>query len=110
MPSARTYVRTRGGRTFEPALAGPGEQRFAARERLARGRGDLDGDDLAGCGESVEVDDLVVGGAAAQARRVMARGALDEHVEGAADEALGALAGAPLDDGDEALHPVHGHV
>src|SRR3954465_14470121 len=102
MPSARTYVRTRGGRTFEPALAGPGEQRFAARERLARGRGDLDGDDLAGCGESVEVDNLVMGGAAAQARGVVAGGALDEDVQGAADEALGALAGAARGGGGEA--------
>ena len=63
-----------------------------ALQRLARGRGDLDRDDLAGRAEAVEVDDLVVAGAAAQARRVVARGALDEHVERAADEALGALA------------------
>ena len=32
------------------------------------------------------------------------REALDEHVERAADEPLGALAGAALDDLDEALH------
>ena len=57
-----------------------------------------------GDGEAVEVDDLVVRRAAAQARRVVARGALDEHVERAADEALGALAGAALDDLDEPLH------
>ena len=34
----------------------------------------------------------------------MRDGALDEHVERAADEALRALAGAALDDLDEALH------
>ena len=34
----------------------------------------------------------------------MARRALDEHVERAADEPLRALAGAPLDHLDEALH------
>ena len=42
--------------------------------------------------------------AAAQARRVGARRALDEHVERAPDEALRALARAPLDDLDEPLH------
>ena len=37
-------------------------------------------------------------------RRVGARRPLDEHLERAPDEALRALAGAPLDDLDEALH------
>ena len=41
---------------------------------------------------------------------VVARGALDEHVERAADEALRALAGAALDDLDEALHPLDLHL
>ena len=48
--------------------------------------------------------------AAAHAAGVVARGALDEHVERAADEALRALAGAALDDLDEALHPLRGDL
>ena len=63
-----------------------------------------------GDGEAVEVDDLVVAGAAADAAGVGARRALDEHVERAADEPLRALARAALDDLDEALHPLDGDL
>ena len=49
-------------------------------ERLRRRRGDLDLDELARLGEAGEVHDLVVARAAAQLRRVGARGALDEHL------------------------------
>src|SRR5215218_10647353 len=75
-----------------------------ARERLARRRLDLDVDVLAGPREAGEVDDLVVARAAAQPARVGSRRALDEHLEGAADEPLRALARAALDDLDEPLH------
>src|SRR3954454_4601808 len=81
---ARDWRRPRG-QIF--TSSGAGEQRFAAHERLARRRADLDRDDLARRGEAVEVDDLVMCGPAAQLRRVVARMALDEHVERAADEA-----------------------
>ena len=57
--------------------------------------------------EPVEVDDLVVARAAAQAARVGPRRSLDEHLERAADEALGAFARAALDHLDEALEPLH---
>ena len=54
--------------------------------------------------EAGEVDDLVVAGAAAQTLGVGARGAFDEHLDGAPDEALGALARVALDGLEQALH------
>ena len=84
----------RRGRAATPRPPASGSSR--ARSRPARSR--------PAAARPLEVDDLVVARAAAQPRRVGARGALDEHVERAPDEALGALAGAPLDDLDEPLH------
>src|SRR5690242_19490868 len=100
------FAHTEDGSEF--GSAGACEQRHLTGERLARRTRDRDRHDLAGRGEAVEVDDLVVAGAAAEAARVGPRGALHEHVERAADEALRALAGAPLDDLDEPLHALHG--
>src|SRR3954471_14360424 len=80
------------------------EERLLPRERLARGRVDLDGDDLARPREAGEVDRLVVPRAATDARGVRARGGLDEDVERAADEPLRSLVRAALHDLDEALH------
>ena len=91
--------------------AGAGEQeRLLAAQRLARSLVDLDLDELTRRRQPGEVDDLVVARAPAQARGVGARGALDEHLERAADEALRALAGAPLDDLDEPLHALDAHL
>src|SRR4051812_45121777 len=105
----RTNVCSHAGRT-ERGSSGSREQRLAPGQRLTRGGADLHRDDLAGRRQAVEVDDLVVGGATAQARGVVARGTLDEHVEGAAHEALGALAGAPLHDLHEPLHTLDGDL
>ena len=60
---------------------------------------------LPGRREAAEVDDLVVARAARAALGVGAGGPFDEHLERAPDEALGALAGASLDDLDQPLHP-----
>ena len=46
-------------------------------------------------------------GAAAQALLVGARRAFDEHLDGAADEALRALAGPALDYLEQPLHALH---
>src|SRR5204862_116546 len=75
---------------------GAGEEQLLAGECLRGRRADLHGDDLARASHTLEVHDLVVADATAQARRVGARGALDEHVERAPDEALGALARARM--------------
>src|SRR4051794_18242076 len=82
------------------------EQRLLAGQRRARGRVDLDRHDLARRREAGEVHRLAVARATADARGVGARRALDEHVERAPDEALGALVGAALDHLDQALHPL----
>src|SRR4051812_17523014 len=60
--SQRTNICSHTGTTEASSSAGAGEQRHLAGERLARGAGDLDRDDLPGRGEAVEVDDLVVPG------------------------------------------------
>ena len=60
-----------------------------------------------GGGETGEVDDFVVPGAAAQTLGIGARGPFDEHLDGAADEALRALARVALDDLEQALHALH---
>src|SRR4051794_41489673 len=85
------------------ASAGAREQRHLAAERLTRRSGDLHRDDLPGAGQAVEVHDLVVTGATADAARIGPRRAFDEHVERAADEPLRPLPGATLHDLDEAL-------
>src|SRR5437763_1390357 len=84
--------------------AGLREQRCLAGERLTGRRVDLDRDDLARLGEPLEVHDLVVRRAPAKPRWVIARLALDEHIERAPDESLRALARPPLHDLDEPLH------
>ena len=61
---------------------------------------------LAGRGQTREVDGLVVAGPAPQPLRVGARGAFHEHLQRAPDEPLGALARVALDDLDQALHPL----
>src|SRR3954469_8150631 len=115
-PSARTYVRTRVGRTGRAwgeqlrRRARAREQRLLPGQRLARGRVDPHRHDLARRGEPGEVYRLVVARAAAYPRRVGARRALDEHVERPADEPLRALVRAPLHDLDEALHPLDLHL
>ena len=68
--------------------------------------GDLDLDQLAGLAGALEVDRLVVACAAPEPRRVGPAGPLDQHLHRPADEPLGALAGAALDQLDEALHPL----
>src|SRR5919204_3124032 len=83
------------------------EQRLLAGKRRARRRVDQDGHDLAGGGETGEVDRLAVARPPAQPRRIRARRPLDEDVERAPDEALRALVRTTLDDLDEALHALH---
>src|SRR3954469_17182894 len=89
---------------------GAGEQGLLAGQRLARRGRDRHRDDLARRGQAVEVDDLVVGRAAADAAGVVAVGALHEHVERAADEPLRTLPRPPLDDPDEPLHALDAHL
>ena len=91
-------------RTDAPYAARHEQADLLAHQRLARRLADLDVDVLAGLREAGEVDDLVVARAAAQAARVGARRALDEHLQRAPDEPLRALAGAALDDLDQPLH------
>ena len=105
-------VRTRDGPRAGPGLGRQRarHERHLAGERLARRRGDLAPARSRPAREAGEVHDLVVPRAAAQARRVGARRALDEHVERPPDEALRALAGAALDDLDEPLHALDLHL
>src|SRR6478735_4069194 len=105
----RTHVRRRGGRN-RCSLPQTRKQRRFAAERLRRRTGDLDRDDLARRAETGEVDDLVVADPAAQPRRVVARGALDQHVERPPHEPLCALARAALDHLDQALHALDGDL
>src|SRR4051812_26781672 len=72
------------------------DELLLARERSARGRADLDLRGLPRLGHAREVHGLVVAGAPAQAGGVRARRALDQHIDGAADESLRALVGATL--------------
>ena len=77
-----------------------------AAQRLRGGAFDLDVDQLAGLGDAVEVDRLVVAGAAPQLGLVGAAGPFDQDLHRPADEALGALGGAPLDHLDQPFHPL----
>src|SRR5947209_10930037 len=93
------WIRTSGS----PGIRG---NPMGARERLASGAVDLDLDELAGRGETVEVDHLVVARAPPKPRGVGPRGPFHEHLERAPQESLGTLVGAPLDHLDEPLHPL----
>ena len=75
-------------------LARPRREALLAGQRLA-GRASISTSASSpGRGEAGEVDDLVVARASAQALRVGPARALDEHLDGAPDEALRALARA----------------
>src|SRR5215207_3043395 len=90
----------------KPQLGGAAEQALGSRERGRGGARDLYLDQLAGRGGAVEVDGLVVTSAAAQTGGIGTARPLDQDLEGAAEEALGPLASAPLHELDQALHPV----
>ncbi len=59
------------------------------------------------CRQAAEVDDLVVTRAPAQALGIGARGALDEHLERAPDEALRTRQRVALHDLKQPFHPLH---
>ena len=112
--SQRTNTCSHSGRTESRCAVRP---RGAARsdmlagQRLARGRGDLaPARARPACARPAKLTTLLWRRAAAQPGRVGARRALDEHLERAADEALGALARAALDDLDEPLHALDLHL
>ena len=85
------------------------DSRATTPRRRASGssRRDLDLDDLARRAETLEVHDLVVPRAAAQLRGSVRDGPSTSTSSVRPDEPLGALAGAALDDLDEALHRSH---
>src|SRR6188472_4000167 len=89
-PAIPTHVTARRtGQARGSAGLGEEERALLAGERLARRLVDLDLDEIPRRREPAEVHDLVVTRAAAQARRVGARRALDEHLQRAPDEPLG---------------------
>src|SRR6185312_8757574 len=87
-PTIDLDLTVRGRRTGAGSGRRAREQRLLAGERLARRGVDLDRHDLPRPREAGEVHGLVVSRAAAHARRIRARRALDEHVERPADEPL----------------------
>ena len=105
---ARLADRRRPEEGEDPQAARLSSRSCAAERRRGRAR-DLDLDQLAGGRGAVEVDGLVVTGAAAQPRGIGAARALDQDLHGAADEALGALPGAALDQLHQALHALSLH-
>ena len=86
--------------------AGARQQRRLTHQRLAGGSRDLHRHNVAGLAEALEVDHLVVALAAAQAARIGARRAFDEHLDRPPDEPLRAFARSALDELHEPLDPL----
>src|SRR6266487_1641244 len=86
--------------------SGSDEGFLRALQCMRSRRLDADVDELARGGGSAEVDGRVAPRAAAKQRRVRARRAFDEHLLDASDAGLIALAGDPLRQLDQPLHPL----
>src|SRR5207248_10751606 len=104
--SRRSERSSPGGRWREA----PRGEDLATGERRRGHRVDLHADQLARRRRTLEVHRLVVPVAPAKAARIRAARPLDEHLAGAADEALGPLARAALDELDEPLHALPLHI